>query len=212
MRQRIAMLFAAAGTVLAFACSQSDPGITTAVKAKFAADDTVKAYQIDVDTSNKVVTLSGSVETPAAKEQAVMIARGTNGVRDVVDHLTVNAAAATAGQIDDEVSEAARELREEAAEATDRAKAEGREALEDAGAAADRAKGAAIDAAITTAVKTKLLADTSVSGLKIDVDTNAGVVTLNGSMSSRMEADHAVKLARETDGVKRVVDHLKVNR
>jgi hypothetical protein len=85
--------------VLAFtiACSQSDAGITTAVKSKLAADDTVKAYQVDVDTRNKVVTLSGEVDTEAQRAHAIMIARNTEGVADVVDQLRVNPAAATSG-------------------------------------------------------------------------------------------------------------------
>jgi BON domain len=94
MLQRFAVLLSAAGMVVTIACSQSDPGVTTAVKSKLAADDTVKAYQIDVDTKDHVVTLSGTVETAAAKEQAVMIARQTEGVRDVVDQITVDADAA----------------------------------------------------------------------------------------------------------------------
>ena len=49
------------------ACSQTDPGITTAVKTKLAADETVKSYQINVDTKNKVVTLKGEVDSEAAK-------------------------------------------------------------------------------------------------------------------------------------------------
>src|ERR1700730_15877196 len=95
MLQRLAILFSAAGLVMAVACSQTDAGITTAVKTKLAADNIVRAYQIDVDTSNGVVTLTGIVEVPAAKEQAVTIARGTDGVKDVVDRITVNQAAAT---------------------------------------------------------------------------------------------------------------------
>lgn len=79
------------------ACGQSDAGITTAVKSKFAADDTVKAYQIDVDTENKVVTLSGEVDTAAQREHAVMIARNTDGVADVIDQLRVDPTAATTG-------------------------------------------------------------------------------------------------------------------
>src|SRR5438034_2874861 len=93
MLQKLTMLFSAAGLVMTVACSQTDPGITTAVKTKLAADDTVKAYQIDVDTSKGVVTLTGIVEVPAAKEQAVLIARRTDGVKDVVDRITVNQAA-----------------------------------------------------------------------------------------------------------------------
>jgi hyperosmotically inducible protein len=70
----------------------------------------------------------------------------------------------------------------------------------------------ATDAAVTTAVKSKLLADPAVGGLKIDVDTKDGVVTLTGNLATRAEADQAVKVARATDGVVRVVDNLKVGR
>jgi hypothetical protein len=90
---------AVSAVVLAFtvACSQTDAGITTAVKSKLAADDTVKAYKVDVDTHNKVVTLSGDVETAAQREHAVSIARNTDGVADVIDQLRVNPTAATSG-------------------------------------------------------------------------------------------------------------------
>jgi hypothetical protein len=83
--------------VVTVACGQTDAGITTNVKTKLAADDTVKAYQVDVDTQNHVVTLSGAVENAAAKERALMLARETDGVRDVIDQITVNEAAATSG-------------------------------------------------------------------------------------------------------------------
>ena len=66
------------------------------------------------------------------------------------------------------------------------------------------------DAAITTAVKTKLLADSKVGGLKIDVDTTNGVVTLTGPVYSKAERAQALKLARGTHGVKRVVSKLKL--
>ena len=94
-----AFLGAISAVVLAFtvACGQTDAGITTAVKSKLAADDTVKAYKVDVDTANKVVTLSGEVETEAQRAHAVMIARNTDGVADVIDQLRVNPTAATSG-------------------------------------------------------------------------------------------------------------------
>jgi hypothetical protein len=94
-----AFLGTVSAVVLAFtvACSQSDAGITTAVKSKMAADDTVKAYKVDVDTKNKVVTLSGEVDTQAQREQAVLLARNTKGVSDVIDQLRVNPTAATSG-------------------------------------------------------------------------------------------------------------------
>ena len=66
------------------------------------------------------------------------------------------------------------------------------------------------DAAITTAVKTKLLADTKVGGLKIDVDTNNHVVTLTGPVHSAAERAEAVRLARNTTGVNRVISKLVI--
>ena len=203
MLQRLAIVCCAA--VFAVACGQTDAGITTAVKSKFAADDTVKAYQIDVTTENKIVTLSGKVETAAAKEQAVLIARNTDGVSEVVDRLVVSEAAGTSGVREPDDVDDDTKLDEQAA-------AKAREGRDKAGQAADRAGAVATDAAITTAVKSKLLADPTVGGLKIDVDTRGGVVTLTGTVASRAEANQAVSVARGTDGVSRVVDNLKVGR
>jgi hyperosmotically inducible protein len=103
-----AFLGAVSAVVLAFtvACSQSDAGITTAVKSKLAADDSVKAYKVDVDTQNKVVTLSGEVETSAQRAQAITLARNTKGVTDVIDRLEVNRSEATSGVTVDDTFEA----------------------------------------------------------------------------------------------------------
>src|SRR5918994_4762458 len=70
---------------------------------------------------------------------------------------------------------------------------------------------AAADAATTAAVKTKLLADTKVGGLAIDVDTKDNVVTLSGKVRSAAERTEAVRLARTTTGVKSVVNKLVVD-
>jgi hyperosmotically inducible protein len=216
MRQQMARLAVAVATVFAVACGQSDLGITTAVKARLAKDDIVKAYQIDVDTSDRVVTLKGTVGTTAAKEQAVNIARYTDGVRNVVDELTVNPQVArndtrSSSDIAEKAKETAQEIGQKSREAAERAaQATGDAARQATSAAADRTQAVVADAATTSAVKTKLLADRDVSGLKIDVDTTDGIVTLNGRVPTRTEATRAVALARETSGVKQVVDKLRV--
>ena len=213
MLKRLAILTSTAGLILAVACSQSDPGITTAVKSKLAADDTVKAYQIDVDTKSRVVTLSGAVETAAAKEQALTLARQTDGVQEVVDRITVNAEAApTTGDLREGANDVGREIREESREATQEAKELGREAETRTGEAVDRTGAVMTDAAVTSAVKTKFLADTAVSGLKIDVDTRDGMVTLGGMVPTKAEADRAVAIARDTNGVKSVTNNLRIGR
>ncbi len=97
LKKATTLLAFVAAAALAGACAQTDAGITTKVKSKLAADSTVKASQIDVDTKNKVVTLNGTVDSQAAKDQAISIARGTAGVADVVDNLTVSGSEGTAG-------------------------------------------------------------------------------------------------------------------
>ena len=65
--------------------------------------------------------------------------------------------------------------------------------------------GAAVDdTAITTKVKSSLLADPVVSALAIDVDTTDGVVSLTGIVVSEQERQRAVQLAQGIAGVKRV--------
>ena len=52
-------------------------------------DDTLDAIKIDVDTSDGVVTLTGTVGTEAQHQRAIQLAKETDGVRQVVDRLTV---------------------------------------------------------------------------------------------------------------------------
>jgi hyperosmotically inducible protein len=86
---------AAVGLSLLLSCAATDPGITTAVKSKLAADDTVKASQIDVTTREGVVTLTGNVDSEAAKQKAIELARATKGVKSVVDQISARTAEGT---------------------------------------------------------------------------------------------------------------------
>ena len=60
------------------------------------------------------------------------------------------------------------------------------------------------DSYITTKVKTKMFANKELSGLKIKVVTEKGVVYLMG-ITSRAEAEIATDIARQTGGVQKVV-------
>jgi osmotically-inducible protein OsmY len=66
------------------------------------------------------------------------------------------------------------------------------------------------DTTITTRVKTAMLNDPAVGGLRVDVDTFKGVVTLSGRVKSQAERDKAIALARTVDGVSEVKDALQV--
>jgi hyperosmotically inducible protein len=69
-----------------------DAGITTAVKAKLAAEKISTLTRIDVDTNQGVVALNGTVKTVEDKVRAEQIARQVKGVRDVVNNLRIQAA------------------------------------------------------------------------------------------------------------------------
>jgi hyperosmotically inducible protein len=77
----------------------------------------------------------------------------------------------------------------------------------------DRTLGEHIDdAAITARVKSRLLEDPQVKGLKIDVDTREGVVFLTGTVRSEEESRRAVELARDTEHVREVKPNLQIAR
>ena len=66
------------------------------------------------------------------------------------------------------------------------------------------------DTTITTRVKTAMLNDPGVGGLRIDVDTVMGVVTLSGRVKSQAEKEQALALARMIGGVVEVKDALQI--
>ena len=68
---------------------ETAPALTAKVKARLATDSRVSALAIDVDTQNGIVTLKGNVDVEQAKSAAEEIARGTEGVSDVVNMITV---------------------------------------------------------------------------------------------------------------------------
>jgi hyperosmotically inducible protein len=66
-----------------------DTLISSHLKAKLIADTGVRASDIDVSSSQGVVTLMGRVRTSAMKQDAERIARGITGVTDVHNELVV---------------------------------------------------------------------------------------------------------------------------
>jgi hyperosmotically inducible protein len=69
------------------------------------------------------------------------------------------------------------------------------------------------DSAITTKIKSKLAAENlaSLKDIKVDTDQN-GVVWMSGTVKSQSEADQALTIARNTEGVKSVKSNLKVQK
>ena len=161
-----------------------DAWLTAKIQSKFFLDDEVKGRDIDVETNDAVVTLNGTVANDAQRRQAVAMARNTEGVRNVVDRLKVDAAAAG---------------KQGAAAAS-----AGARPLEPV---ADLKRP---DEWITMKIQSKYFLEPAVKGRQIDVDTTKGVVMLKGRVASAAEKQQAEQIARETDGVTRVVNQLAV--
>lgn len=163
----------------------SNGWITTKIQARYFLDRDVKARNIDVTTANGTVTLSGHVDSERARQRAVEIARNTDGVRRIEDRLQITGT----GTIGTGGRDEPKGGREPERSVT----------------------GVVADAAITTMIQSKLFLDDEVKGRTIDVDTTNGVVTLSGPVESDAERRQAIAIARSTNGVRDVIDQLKVS-
>jgi hyperosmotically inducible protein len=89
-RERGAVIGERAADAVATAGRAVDEGALTAkIKAKMVLDDLVKARAIDVTTNGSTVTLSGTVHSSREHERAVLLAKETDGVTNVIDRLVI---------------------------------------------------------------------------------------------------------------------------
>lgn len=100
LAQRFSSIFAAFMVFLLVGCAPTssrqgtgeyidDAVITSKVKAAFAADPTVKATEVQVETFKGTVQLSGFVESRESAQRAVQIARQVKGVTEVRNNTIV---------------------------------------------------------------------------------------------------------------------------
>lgn len=186
----LALLVALTASQGAFAGAETQPSnadqlIATEIKKSFRQNSHLKNAEIDTRVLDGVVSLSGTVWKPIERDLAGEIAKGTQGVRKVKNEIVVKAPGAPTAV-----------------------------AATDAGTAPGKKRNAfarwADDASTTAAVKSRLLANRSTKGLKINVDTANDVVTLRGEVGSAEERDLAELIAKNTSDVVRVDNQLKV--
>ncbi len=142
-----------------------DSAITTRIKNAMIKDGIIKAHQVDVDTVNGHVTLSGVVESTTVSRRAVQIATGEAGVKSVKNNLQIGQKTWSETFNDNWLG---------------------------------------------SKIKSKLMAEPEIRSLNIDVDVHKGVVTLTGVVGDSYQRKRAIEIARSTEGVRRVVDNLKV--
>jgi outer membrane biosynthesis protein TonB len=92
-RSRSMLLVFPLAAFLAVACGNkpNDGTITTEIQAKMFADPVLKSSSVAVVSKDGVVTLTGTVPDDGSRTAAEVIASKTNGVRQVIDSMTVSA-------------------------------------------------------------------------------------------------------------------------
>ena len=169
-----------------YAADSSQPAkdsfITGKLEATYLFNRHLSPFTIHPETTNGVVHLTGTVDSKIDRDLAAEIAKGIDGVTSVKNDLVVKAGSSQAS-------------------------------TKSSSSGSTRTFGEFVDDATTTAmVKTKLLADPNVKGLKIDVDTRGDVVTLTGKVGSAEQKQLAEKLAQNTSDVKKVKNELVIDK
>jgi osmotically-inducible protein OsmY len=178
----LAVFAALAGANESFEGASRDAWITGKIEAVYTLNRHLNPFAINTDVENGVVLLTGSVESDIDRDLAEELAKGIEGVTEVNNELTVDP--------------------ENAGQARD---AEG-------SSSQGRNFGTWVDDVTTTAaVKSRLIANENIEGLRIDVSTDRNVVTLNGHVSSAEQSDLAEEIASNTNDVAEVKNNLVVD-
>lgn len=157
---------------------------------------------------NTLAALAASATLLAACDQPPPPAAPTPGERldSAID--AAREQAAKAGERMEAAGEAMKEKTAEMGEAMKEKAAEMGEAMDEKTSGIAEAAG---DAAITTAVKTRLLTSEHLKALDISVTTEDGVVVLTGTVPNEMASANASAIVSEVEGVRRVDNRLVVN-
>lgn len=183
---------AALPAVSAVQAQPTDQDISNLIATKIASDKSLKPDAIRVKVDGGVVTLSGMVPKDADLSRVERLAR-VPGVSRVENKLTSREKAT------DKAKETAGKVADTSKKGVDKTK----QALSKTGEVIT-------DAWITTRIKTKFMADEALRASAIDVDSSDHVVTLGGAVANPAARAKAMSLAKEVEGVDRVIDKLTV--
>ncbi len=178
----------------------SDP-VEKRIEQRLHANASLKPYHVKASVEGNVVTLTGIVATEAQKARAGQLALVT-GITRVDNQIAVDADVSTrgtTGAIADKAKEGAEKTKEGAKTVAEKTK----EGVTKAGSEIT-------DAYILTRVKSRFLGEDLLEDSDINVDCDAHIVTLRGTVKSPAARVRAAELAKTTEGVKTVVNKLLV--
>jgi hyperosmotically inducible protein len=216
-----------------------DGAVTTKVKAALVGNPDTKARQINVDTSNGVVTLTGTVDSSTAKMSAESTARNVNGVSAVENHLMVSgdassdtAAARTDGSLPGATSglptPGVTTPADRGSLPSDRtviasAAPSGNTSLDSSAGSSSpiatrtsgstTASGSTVSGGVDSQVMQALKSDQRTANLPIEVKSGkSGAVTLTGMVANAADRSAAAEVAREVSGVSKVDNKIMVKK
>ena len=171
----------------------TDSDLETAIKAKLNSDEQLRAAKLDVDANadRSQATLSGTVTSETLRTRAVELTKSAHAGLVVTDKIDVKPMELTRATYTEE------NAREQRARAKDRG--------ETVGSSLD-------DAWIHTKIVSKLIGNPDTPQRKINVDVNNNVVTLRGTVSTPAEKAEAEQVAKSTEGVKQVINQIKISK
>ena len=190
----------------------ADGASDESIEHRLKADPSLKKFDIDVSVNSGVATLTGTVATQAQKARAARLAT-MNGITRVDNQIAVDPSAGTKGT----TGTIAQKTKEVGEKTKDGAVKVGEKTKEGAGKVVDKTKeglsktGEVItDGWITTRVHSRFVGEDLLKGSDINVDTSNHVVTLKGTVMSAAARTKAAAIAKDTEGVHRVVNQLTI--
>jgi len=159
------------------------------IKAQFSADPQLQGIGVDARADKNEVTLSGTVPTEDLRTKAVDLAKNGRQNLVVTDKIAVQPNQVARSEYTEEMARAAREKAKEFG---------------------DKIGNSLDDAWIHTKIKAKLIDNPDTPSRKINIDVVDQIVTLHGQVETIAAKDEAERTAKQTEGVKRVNNLLKV--
>ncbi len=170
----------------------SNAELERSIKRRLDADDQLKSANLKVsaDKDKKVATLSGTVETESLRSKALDLAKSTQPDMRIQDEIEVTPTEVSRKDFTEQMAKEewtkAKQLGEKVGNRLD-------------------------DAWIHGKIVAKLVATSKASARTVSVDVDNNVVTLRGTVQDAEQKTEAERIAKETDGVKRVDNQVKVS-
>jgi osmotically-inducible protein OsmY len=167
----------------------SNSEMEQSIKTQLSSEPQLQGIAVDAKADKNEVTLSGTLPTEDLRTKAVDLAKNGRPNLVVTDKIDVQPSQVARSEYTQEMARAAREKAKELG---------------------DKIGNSLDDAWIHTKIEAKLIDNPDTPARKINIDVIDQVVTLHGKVETIAAKDEAERTAKQTEGVKRVNNLLKV--